>query len=148
MILAFLYFIDKKKQTYNAYAIMSKNCMLMEHLNVVQSSSNSFIQFMDIKWILCTPCLYFVTQQNWNVHSDMFNLLLKCTTEQGLVLNPDRQNLEFEVASLKDFRDSFPATTVTCIAEDSTWAKVGFENSKGWINRMQRHWQWDWSMAK
>ena len=81
---------------------MSKNSMLMEHFNIVQSSLQSFIQSLDIKNGHYAPLVYILLPHKTETcYTDMLLVksLLKCTTEQGLVFNPDRVTLNFEVAS-------------------------------------------------
>ena len=62
-------------------------------------------------------------------YTDMLNLLLKCSTWQGLALTPDGVNIDFEVASINAFRDSFPAVTVTCCQ---------FHLGQRWFRKIQK----------
>ena len=64
-------------QRHNAYVILSKNCMVTEHLNNAPSSLPSFIQSKDIKWTLCTPFYASSPSKIEKCYSDMLELASK-----------------------------------------------------------------------
>ena len=63
------------------------------------------------------------------IETDMKKPCIIVDAELRLNFNPERVNLDFEIAAMKAFRESFPATVVSCCR---------FHLGQSWFRKIQK----------